>query len=307
MQLCPDFTNYSLETSPQGHTTKNPGIVWCLLSPNLQLLRCHSHSAVYVCYALGDYNTLKNPCYQNFVLQKQSLASIFYSASLCFFNLRVNMLSGENLLGTTSWRWTMTLQNLFRYSSHCVLRGLCNSRNSALACTKSVLGHFILPRCQSLTITFWGIFEFPSPALFACLQLLPVPSSQIVGKTQKKKACEKLAGRGKRRKNFLFFYFCVCTFSIQQTWPSRSLEQATPALAFRFSVAPHWALGKLVEEAVILSMSGQVEEANAVFQLVTQVSKIGLSYLCKISCFVPQEPTLFRPHDKSLTCIDHAY
>ena len=54
-------------------------------------------------------------------------------------------------------------------------------------------------------------------------------------------------------------------------------------------------------------MSGQVEEANAVFQLVTQVSKIGLSYLCKISCFVPQEPTLFRPHDKSLTCIDHAY
>ena len=53
-------------------------------------------------------------------------------------------------------------------------------------------------------------------------------------------------------------------------------------------------------------MSGQVEEANAVFQLVTQVSKIGLSYLCKISCFVPQEPTLFRPHDKSLTCIYHA-
>ena len=96
----------------------------------------------------------------------------------------------------------MTLQNLFRYSSHCVLRGLRNSRNSALACTKSVLCHFILPRCQSLTITFWGIFEFPSPALFACLQLLPVPSSQIVGKTQKKKAREKLAGRGKRRKKF---------------------------------------------------------------------------------------------------------
>ena len=96
----------------------------------------------------------------------------------------------------------MTLQNLFRYSSHCVLRGLCNSRNSALACSKSLLCHFILPRCQSLTITFWGIFEFPCPAIFACLQLLPVPSSQIVGKTQKKKAREKLAGRGKRRKKF---------------------------------------------------------------------------------------------------------
>ena len=216
MQLCPDFTNYSLETSPQGHTTKNPGIVWCLLSPNLQLLRCHSHSAVYVCYALGDYNTLKNPCYQNFVLQKQSLASIFYSASLCFFNLRVNMLSGENLLGTTTWRWTMTLQNLFRYSSHCVLRGLCNSRNSALACTKSVLCHFILPRCQSLTITFWGDIWVSLSGTFRLSPALACSKLSNSGEDAKEKGTRKVGGAGKKEKkvsSHFIFVFALSQFS----------------------------------------------------------------------------------------------
>lgn len=163
MQLCPDFTNYSLETSPQAHTTNNPGIVWCLLSPNLQLPRCHNHSAVYVCYALCDYNTLKNLRYQNIILQKQNLASIFYSASLCFsfFNLRVNMLSGENLLGTHDRPEPVQMLKPLRFERLV----LSNTRSSALACTKSVLCHFILPRCQLLTISFWGIFEFPPPAL----------------------------------------------------------------------------------------------------------------------------------------------
>ena len=111
----------------------------------------------------------------------------------------------------------MTLQNLFRYSSHCVLRGLCNSRNSALACTKSVLCHFILPRCQSLTITFWGIFEFPSPALFACLQLLPVPSSQNnSGEDAKEKGTRKVGGAGKKEKkvsSHFIFVFALSQFS----------------------------------------------------------------------------------------------
>ena len=63
-----------------------------------------------------------------------------------------------------------------------------------------------------------------------------------MGKKQKKKAREKLAGQngaGKRKKegretapalpSFLPFYFRVCAFSIQRTRLSRNLEQASIA------------------------------------------------------------------------------
>ena len=69
------------------------------------------------------------------------------------------------------------------------------------------------------------------------LELQPVPGSQMVGKTRKKKAREKLAGQEKGRErepppppalpSFLPFHFRVCAFSIQRTRLSRSLEQAT--------------------------------------------------------------------------------
>ena len=56
------------------------------------------------------------------------------------------------------------------------------------------------------------------------------PSPQIVGKTRKKKAREKLTrkvgGVGKALPSFLTFYFHVCAFSIQRTRLSRNLEQA---------------------------------------------------------------------------------
>ena len=109
----------------------------------------------------------------------------------------------------------MTFQNLFRYSNRCVLRGLCNSRNSALACTKSVFCHFILPRCQLLTITFWGIFEFPPLTLFACLQLLPVPSSKIVGRCKRKRHAKSWWGREKEKNvsSHFIFVFALSQFS----------------------------------------------------------------------------------------------
>ena len=55
-------------------------------------------------------------------------------------------------------------------------------------------------------------------------------NAQIVGKTRKKKAREKLAGREKG-KSFLPFYFRVCAFPIQRTRLSRSLQQARIELA----------------------------------------------------------------------------
>ena len=54
----------------------------------------------------------------------------------------------------------------------------------------------------------------------------PVPGSQTLGKTRKKKVREKLVGREKGR-SFLPFYFRVCSFAIQLTRLSRSLGQAT--------------------------------------------------------------------------------
>ena len=77
-----------------------------------------------------------------------------------------------------------------------------------------------------------------SPSLF---KVKPVPGSQIVVKTRKKKACEKLAWRGGGGKekgreapalpSFLPFYFRVCAFSIQRTPLPRNLEQAIQSWA----------------------------------------------------------------------------
>ena len=110
----------------------------------------------------------------------------------------------------------MTLQNLFRYSSHCVLRGLCNSRNSALACTKSVLCHFILPRCQSLTITFWGIFEFPPSRTFRLSPALACSKLSNSGEDAKEKGTRKVGGAGKKEKkvsSHFIFVFALSQFS----------------------------------------------------------------------------------------------
>ena len=68
------------------------------------------------------------------------------------------------------------------------------------------------------------------------------------GKTQKKKAREKFAGREKGNGSFLPCYFRVCAFLIQRTRLSRSLEQAKWEAnwkQFRYYLSGYRAFGAL--------------------------------------------------------------
>ena len=67
---------------------------------------------------------------------------------------------------------------------------------------------------KSVNLPSWKVFY---------VKREPVPCSQIVEKTRKKKARGKMVGRV----SFLPLYFRVCAFSVKRTRLSRSLEQVS--------------------------------------------------------------------------------